>query len=187
MADVERDILLPTLAMLREHGSPFSGLLYAGLMLTGQGPKVVEFNCRFGDPETQAILPLLRSSLLDPMVAVATGAGIASLAPLEWIPAASVTTVVAAPGYPAAPRIGDAVELPRFHPGVELFHAGTRRDVDGTLRTAGGRVVAVTAVAPTIETARAASLAVARDVRFPGAQYRNDIGWREVSRVAGAS
>jgi phosphoribosylamine--glycine ligase len=187
MADVERDILLPTLEMLREQRAAFSGLLYAGLMLTPQGPKVVEFNCRFGDPETQAIMPLLRSSLLDPLVAVASGAGIASLAPLDWSGAASVTTVVAAPGYPAGPRTGERLELPEPGPDVQIFHAGTRRDPDGTLRTAGGRVVSVTAVGPTIERAREASLAVARHVRFDGAQYRTDIGWREVSRIAGAS
>ena len=187
LADVEQEILLPTLEALREHGTPFSGLLYAGLMLTPRGPKVVEFNCRFGDPETQAILPLLRSSLLDPLAAVATGAGISTLAPLEWSSDASVTTVVAAPGYPAAPQLGDVVEMPATPSGVEIFHAGTRRDPDGSLRTAGGRVAAVTAVARTMESARDASLAVARQIRFAGAQYRSDIGWREVSRIAGAS
>ena len=187
LTDIEQRILLPTLEALREHGAPFSGLLYAGLMLTSQGPKVVEFNCRFGDPETQAILPLLRSSLLDPLAAVATGAGISTVSPLEWSTDASVTTVVAAPGYPADPRLGDVVALPEPRSGVDIFHAGTRRDPDGVLRTAGGRVVSVTAVARTIDGAREASLAAAREVRFPGAQYRSDIGWREVSRIAGAS
>jgi phosphoribosylamine--glycine ligase len=187
LADIERNILLPTLSAFREHGAPFAGLLYAGLMLTAQGPKVVEFNCRFGDPETQAIIPLLRGSLLEPLAAVATRSGISALRPLDWSPDASVTTVVAAPGYPDAPRTGDRIELPEPGPGVQIFHAGTRRDADGTLCTAGGRVVAVTAVAPTVEAARQASLAAAQKVRFPGAQYRNDIAWREVSRIAGAS
>ena len=187
MADVEREILLPTLDVFREHGTPFTGLLYAGLMVTAGGPKVVEFNCRFGDPETQAIIPLLRSSLLEPLAAVATGAGISSLPALQWSSDAAVSTVVAAPGYPAAPRTGDPVELPDVGPGVHVFHAGTRRDADGILRTAGGRVVAVTAVGRTVEGAREASLAAARGVRFPGAQLRTDIGWREVSRIAGAS
>ena len=187
LAAIEQDILLPTLAVLREHGAPFSGLLYAGLMLTAEGPKVVEFNCRFGDPETQAILPLMRSSLLDPLVAVATGSGISSLSPLDWSAEASVTTVVAAPGYPDAPRTGDPIELPEPPDGVEIFHAGTQRGPDGTLRTAGGRVVAVTAVGRSMDAARTLSLAVAREVRFAGAQLRSDIGWREVSRIAGAS
>ena len=187
IADVEHRILLPTLEALREHGAPFSGLLYAGLMVTSDGPKVVEFNCRFGDPETQAILPLMRSSLLDPILAVATGSGISTLAALSWTQGASVTTVVAAAGYPARPRLGDPIELPGPTPGVEIFHAGTSLGEDGVLRTAGGRVVAVTAIAPTIDEARERSLGVARQVRFPGAQLRSDIGWREVSRIAGAS
>jgi phosphoribosylamine--glycine ligase len=187
LASVERDVLLPTLAVLREHGAPFAGLLYAGLMLTAEGPKVVEFNCRFGDPETQAILPLLRSSLLDPLAAVATGSGIASLPPFRWSSEASVTTVVAAPGYPDAPRTGDPIELPAPTEGVEIYHAGTQRGPDGVLRTAGGRVVAVTAVRRSMDAARAASVAAARGVRFPGAQLRGDIGWREASRIAGAS
>ena len=187
IAQVERDILLPTLDALREHGSPFTGLLYAGLMLTPNGPRVVEFNCRFGDPETQAILPLRKSSLLEPLGAVATMAGLASVAPMQWSGEAAVTTVVAAPGYPGDPRIGDAMELPSPTPGTHIFHAGTRRDERGVLRTAGGRVVAVTAVARSIEAAREASAAAAAGVRFPGAQFRRDIGWREASRLAGAS
>ena len=187
LAQVERDILLPTLDALREHGSPFSGLLYAGLMLTAEGPKVVEFNCRFGDPETQAIMPLLTSSLLEPLAAVATGSGISSLSPLQWNGFAAVTTVVAAAGYPAAPRVGDAIRLPPPIPGTEVFHAGTRLDEHGVLRTAGGRVVAVTSVARSVDAAREASASAAGLVEFEGAQFRRDIGWREAARVAGAS
>ena len=181
------EILLPTLAALREHGAPFSGLLYAGLMITPAGPKVVEFNCRFGDPETQAILPLLESDLLEPIAAVATRSGLASLRPLTWRPGASVTTVVAAEGYPGTPRSGDPIELPPPRAGVTLFHAGTRRDPDGSLRTAGGRVLAVTAVAGSIQAARQASAAVADEIRFTGKHFRRDIGWREAERHAGAS
>ena len=187
LAQVERDILLPTLDALREHGSPFTGLLYAGLMLTAAGPKVVEFNCRFGDPETQAIMPLLTSSLLDPLAAVATGGGIGSLPPLQWSTAAAVTTVVAAAGYPASPRVGDPIELPAVPPDTQIFHAGTRLDDHGVLRTSGGRVVAVTSVARSIDAAREASAATAASVEFAGAHFRRDIGWREVARVAGAS
>jgi phosphoribosylamine--glycine ligase len=181
--DVTERIFLPTLHALRARGTPFTGLLYAGLMLTPEGPKVVEFNCRFGDPETQAILPLLASSLLEPMEAVARGARLGRMAPLRWHPGASVTTVVAAPGYPDTPRTGDAITLPSLPDGVRLYHAGTSRGADGVLRTAGGRVVAVTAVAATMAAAQAASQSVASRVAFAGAQYRRDIGWREVSRA----
>jgi phosphoribosylamine--glycine ligase len=187
VAEIERSILLPTLDALREHGSPFSGLLYAGLMLTSEGPKVIEFNCRFGDPETQAIIPLLVDSLLEPLAAVATGSGISGLDPLRWDPRASVTTVVAAEGYPASPRLGDPIELPPPPPGVQIFQAGTTRGEDGVLRTSGGRVVAVTAVAESIEAAREKSRAAAEEVRFPGRHFRGDIGWRESARHAGAS
>ncbi len=184
---VKSTILLPTLDVLREHGAPFSGLLYAGLMLTPSGPKVVEFNCRFGDPETQAILPLLSSSLLEPLAAVGTGSGLAGAAPLEWHQAAAVTTVVAAAGYPGTPRSGDRITLPAPRPGVTVFHAGTRIGPDGSLVTAGGRVLAVTAVAESMQSAREASAASAGDVQFTGKQFRGDIGWREIERHAGAA
>jgi phosphoribosylamine--glycine ligase len=156
-------------------------------MVTADGPRVVEFNCRFGDPETQALVPLLASSLLEPLAAVATGAGISSLRPPAWRPLAAVTTVMAAANYPGTPRTGDRIELPDPEPGVEIFHAGTALAADGTLRTAGGRVVAITAVGDSVLTARERSLAVAAEVRFPGRHYRSDIGWRESARHAGAS
>jgi phosphoribosylamine---glycine ligase len=182
--DVTERIFQPTLHALRKRGTPFTGLLYAGLMLTPDGPKVVEFNCRFGDPETQAILPLLDSSLLEPMLAVARGARIGSRAPFAWKPEASVTTVVAAPGYPDAPRTGAVIDLPDFGDALRLFHAGTTRDAEGRLRTAGGRVVAVTAMAPTFAEAQQASRDAASRIGFDGAQYRRDIGWREAARLA---
>jgi phosphoribosylamine--glycine ligase len=181
--DVTERIFLPTLHALRKRGTPFTGLLYAGLMLTAEGPQVVEFNCRFGDPETQAILPLLASSLLDPMLTVARGGRLRGMAPFRWQAGASVTTVVAASGYPDAPRTGDAITLPSLPDGVRLYHAGTSRGADGVLRTAGGRVVAVTAVAPTMAAAQAQSGAVASQVAFEGAHWRRDIGWREIARA----
>lgn len=181
--DVTERIFLPTLHALRKRGTPFTGLLYAGLMLTPEGPKVVEFNCRFGDPETQAILPLLASSLLEPMLTVAHGGRLRGAAPFRWHPGASVTTVVAAEGYPDAPRTGDEITLPSLPDGVRLYHAATARGADGVLRTAGGRVVAVTAVAPTMAEAQMKSRAVAERVAFPGAQLRRDIGWREIART----
>jgi len=183
MDEVMTRILQPTLAAMREAGCPFTGLLYAGLMLTPEGPKVVEFNCRFGDPETQALLPLMASSLLTPMRAIARGESIAGFLPLAWHDGASVTTVVAAAGYPGSVRSGDPMQLPTDAETHWTFHAGTGRDADGTLVTSGGRVVAVTAIAPTIAAAQRASAEAAAAVRFDGAQFRRDIGWRELARA----
>lgn len=193
-----RTIVDPLLAAMRDRGCPFSGLLYAGLMLTGDGPRVVEFNCRFGDPETQAVLPLLASA--NPGVG-AMAAGIARADPAwaapfdaegvrqagRWsraFPARhAVTTVLAAAGYPDAPRTGDPITLPAELPdGVHLFHAGTARDAAGRLVTAGGRVLAVTAVAGTFAEAQRLSREGAERVEFAGKQYRDDIGWREAGR-----
>ena len=183
IADAIERVFKPTLAAMRAEGCPFTGLLYAGLMLTQQGPKVVEFNCRFGDPETQALLPLLDSSLLEPMRAVAEGRSLADAKPLRWKLGASVTTVVAAAGYPGAVKTGAAITLPEDSEDATIFHAGTSRDASGTLATAGGRVVAVTALAPDIAAAQSASAAAAARVVFAGSQFRRDIGWRELERV----
>jgi phosphoribosylamine--glycine ligase len=152
-------------------------------MLTPEEPKVVEFNCRFGDPETQAILPLLTSSLLEPMLAVARGARLKHHEALRWRDAASVTTVVAASGYPDAPRTGAAIELPSFGDDIRVYHAGTTRDGEGVLRTSGGRVFGVTAVADTFADAQRRSRDVASRIGFDGAIYRRDIGWREAERL----
>jgi phosphoribosylamine--glycine ligase len=180
---VGREIFAPTLAALRERGAVFSGLLYAGLMLTIDGPKVVEFNCRFGDPETEALLPLLRSNLLEPIATIARGERLTS-APLEWLDSSAVTTVVAAPGYPDAPKTGMRMQIPEASENVLVFHAGTARNGQGQLVTAGGRVVAVTAVDPDFETAAQRSAAAAATIQFSESQYRKDIGWRELSRRA---
>jgi phosphoribosylamine--glycine ligase len=180
-------IIEPTLAAMRDRGCRFSGLLYAGLMVTADGPKVVEFNCRFGDPETQAILPLMRTSLLDAIAAVALGDGLRSTRPFEWDPAFAVTTVIAARGYPDAPATGDPITLPEPDESVLVFHAGTKRMADGTLLTAGGRVIAATGVASSFDTAQRASVDYAALVEFPGKQYRSDIGWRESTRRARAT
>jgi phosphoribosylamine--glycine ligase len=177
----------PTLAAMREDGAPFTGLLYAGLMLTPEGPKVVEFNCRFGDPETEALLPMMSSSLLEPMQAIANGESLAGAAPLTWRGGAAVTTVVAAGGYPGTVRAGDAISLPANEADVTVFHAGTKRDDAGVLRTAGGRVFAVTALGATIAEAQAKSAAHAASIEFEGRQLRRDIGWRELARSARTS
>jgi phosphoribosylamine--glycine ligase len=182
-------IMRPTLRALRDAGRPFTGLLYAGLMLTESGPKVVEFNCRFGDPETQAILPAvaLRPGLGALLHAVAAGDRL----PRDFsatVEGGAVTTVLAAAGYPDRPRTGDAIRLPQIADGgVQLFHAGTARDGEGTLVTAGGRVLAATAVAPSFDDAQRLSRQYASQVDFAGKQYRTDIGWREVARRARAT
>jgi phosphoribosylamine--glycine ligase len=184
---VTERVLLPTLHALRKRGTPFTGLLYAGLMLTPEGPKVVEFNCRFGDPETQAILPMLSSSLLEPLLAVARGARINNMSPMSWRAGASVTTVVASSGYPDSPRTGSPIELPSFSDDIRVFHAGTTREANGQLVSSGGRVFAVTALADTFADAQQRSRDAASRIGFDGAIYRRDIGWREAERLnAGA-
>lgn len=128
---VHSEIFLPVLRGLAEDGNPFCGLLYAGLMLTESGPKVVEFNCRFGDPETQALLPLLQSSLIQPMLAVATGRKLVaegSTFELTWKPEAAVTTVLASGGYPDSTLKGQKIDIPELTGNVLVFHAGTARD-----------------------------------------------------------
>lgn len=184
---ISRTIIQPTLDALRSRGSPFTGLLYAGLMLTREGPRVVEFNCRFGDPETQAILPLFHSSpsLLELMLAIAHGQRLPESVNIHE-GAYAVTTVVAAAGYPDAPRIGDPIGIPDPPPGVLVFHAGTQRRPDGSLVTSGGRVLGITAVAPSFADAQRASLHFAMRVTFDGKQLRHDIGWRELARFAAA-
>ena len=188
IGEVTERILLPTLAALREAGSPFKGLLYAGLMLTPDGPRVIEFNCRFGDPETEAILPLMKSSLLGLLDQIAIGDSIRDAEPIVWHPAHAVTTVVAAAGYPDSPRTGDRVRLPAPPNGIHVFHAGTRRDGESreTL-AAGGRVLAITGVAPKLADAAACSREYAERVTLEGKQMRRDIGWRELERNAGAA
>jgi phosphoribosylamine--glycine ligase len=181
------EIIGPTLDALREGGRPFTGLLYAGLMLTPDGPKVVEFNCRFGDPETEAILPLMESSLLDLVALIAHGDSIERAAPITWSPQHAATTVVAASGYPEAPVAGTIITLPPLPPGVHVFHAGTKVGAGNSLIAAGGRVLAVTAVAGTLREAAALSRRYAESVELEGKQLRTDIGWRELERGARAS
>lgn len=181
-------VIEPTLAAMRNQGTPFTGLLYAGLMLTDAGPRVVEFNCRFGDPETETILPLMDSSLLDPVLAIARGESLSGIPPIRWSSAYAVTTVLAAHGYPDSPRKGDAIRLPAPPYGVFVFHAGTARDRDShELVTSGGRVFAITGTGATLAEAAARSSEYAERVTFDGRQFRRDIGWRELERDAGAT
>jgi phosphoribosylamine---glycine ligase len=181
------EVFRPTLDALRGRGSPFAGLLYAGLMITDDGPKVVEFNCRFGDPETQALLPLLRSNLLELLTGIARGDRLSDSDELTWRKASSVTTVLAAAGYPDSPRKGDVIELEEMPEGTLFFHAGTARNAAGQLVTAGGRVASVTAVAATFSEARQRSAEGAGRIDFAGRHFRADIGWRELHRHARAS
>jgi len=188
VSEIVERIVRPTLGGLRETGSPFSGLLYTGLMVGAAGPRVVEFNCRFGDPETQALLPLMESDLLPLLLASARGEPLAHHT-IRWREAAAVTTVVSSRGYPESPQLGDRITLPprAADGGVEIFHAGTARDSSGELITAGGRVFAVTAVRAEIADAQRASAAAAGAIQFAGRHFRTDIAWRELDRHAGAS
>jgi len=178
-----REVYLPVLAELERRGSPFSGVLYAGLMVDRSGaPSVVEFNCRLGDPEAQAVLPLVSGGFTDACWRIAHGE---PPAPIRALPAAAVTTVLAARGYPEQPERGAAIDIPDDLPeGVLVFHAGTVRDEAGTLRVAGGRVLNVTAVAPTFREAQHLSRGAAERIDFAGKVFRRDVGWREAGRLA---
>lgn len=178
-----RDVLLPTLEAMRTNGTPFSGVLYAGLMVDRAGvPWVVEFNCRLGDPETQVVLPLVRGGLTACFERIARGE---TPSALELEPGAfAVTTVLAAKGYPDTPAKGATIALPETLPeGVTVFHAGTRRDEHDALRVNGGRVLNVTGVGRDFAEAQARSAAGAAAIHFDGMQYRRDIGWREMARL----
>jgi phosphoribosylamine--glycine ligase len=169
----------PVVDLLRERGTPFHGILYAGLMLTADGPKVLEFNVRFGDPETQAVLPRLRSDLLELLMRAAEPGGLAG-ARLAWAPEAAVTVVLASPGYPDAPETGQPIDgLHEVPDGIEVTHAGTAL-ADGRLVTAGGRVLNVTALGADTAAAREAAYAAADLITFEGRQMRRDIALRAV-------
>jgi phosphoribosylamine---glycine ligase len=167
------EVVHPTLAEMRERGTPFAGLLYVGLALTAKGPRVVEFNCRFGDPETQVVLALLATPLGGLLHAAATGT-LGAHPPLEWTGEAGVTVVLAAAGYPQSPRKGDEITIESV-PGVTVLHGGSARDPGGALVTAGGRVLAVTATGPDLGAAREAAYRGVAGVSFDGAQHRTDI------------
>jgi phosphoribosylamine--glycine ligase len=166
----------PTLEEMAKRGTPFSGLLYAGLALTSRGVRVVEFNARFGDPETQSVLAMLASPLSDLLHASATGT-LASHPPLQWREGNSVTVVVAAEGYPASPRTGDRIEGLDDIATADVLHAGTAMD-GGRLVTSGGRVLAVTSVGSDLRSARESAYEAVKHVRIDGAHYRSDIALR---------
>jgi phosphoribosylamine--glycine ligase len=167
----------PVIDELARRGTPFSGVLYAGLMMTADGPRVIEFNVRFGDPETQAILPRLRTDVLELLEACTIRGGLAGVAPLRWDPRPAVTIVLASAGYPESSSSGDVIAGLERIAGDDLFvtHAGTALDADGAVVTAGGRVLSVTALGHDIAAARAAAYAAAEMISFDGKQLRHDI------------
>ena len=171
---VLRETVEPTLAEMRKRGTPFAGLLYVGLALTPDGPKVIEFNARFGDPETQVVLALLETPLAGLLNAAATGT-LADQPALRWRPGAAVTVVVASHNYPGTPRTGDVIEGAE-RPGV--IHAGTARRADGALVSAGGRVLSATATGPDLAAAREAAYALVDTITLDGSHHRTDIALR---------
>jgi phosphoribosylamine--glycine ligase len=166
--EVERTVLRPTIDAMRANGTPYNGVLYAGLMLTRDGPRVLEFNCRFGDPETQLVLPLLEGSLTELCAAMAEGELPAHT--LTWRQVQTYGVVLAAPGYPEGPHLGDPISgLTEVPSDVQVFHAGTRHSADGVV-TSSGRVLSV------VGEDRTSVYTAARTIDFPGKHYRRDIG-----------
>ena len=171
-----KEIFLPTIAAMNAEGCPFKGCLYFGLMITKDGPKVIEYNCRFGDPETQVVLPLLRSDLLTVMRAVESG----TLAdtPVEFSDGAACCVMLASGGYPGKYEKGRVIDLGNAEEMAEIFHSGTGRDADGNLVTAGGRVLGVCCTADDLQTAIQKAYAAVSEVSWDGMIYRRDIGKR---------
>ncbi|MDQ5974653.1 MAG: phosphoribosylamine---glycine ligase [Actinomycetota bacterium] len=178
--DVTQRVLQPVVDAMHRRGTPFSGLLYAGLAMTSRGVRVIEFNARFGDPETQVVLANLRTPLGRLLMAAATG-GLDALPPLVWQSGFAVTVVVASEGYPAAPRFGDVVtglaEAAEVA-GVEIFHAGTTLSDGGEVVSSGGRVLSVTAHGASLASAREHAYAAVDLIRLEGSHHRRDIAER---------
>ena len=174
-----REVILPTVRGMEKDGIPYTGFLYAGLMIDAQGhPKTLEFNCRMGDPETQPILMRLKSDLVEVLGAAVDGR--LDQVDLQWDRRTALGVVMAAHGYPDSPRKGDAITgLPQDEDDAMVFHAGTQLE-GGVLRTSGGRVLCVTALADNVKQAQQRVYDMARGIYFDGAQYRRDIGYRAV-------
>jgi phosphoribosylamine---glycine ligase len=179
-AEICQAVHQPVLDELARRGLPFQGMLYAGLMMTADGPRVLEFNVRFGDPETQALLPRLRSDLLTALEAATAPGGLSGVE-LEWSPQFAVTVVLASAGYPASSSSGDVIlGLDRVPPGVDVTHAGTAFNDAGEIVTAGGRVLNVTGLGRDAASAREAAYAAADVIEFDGKQLRRDIALKVV-------
>ncbi len=175
--DVMRTVIQPTVDEMRHRGTPFVGLLYAGLALTSRGIRVIEFNARFGDPETQVVLGLLRTPLSGLLHAAATGK-LADAAPLRWRDGAAVTVVIAAENYPGTPRTGDVIEGLDRAAAVEgswVLHAGTKLGLDGRVVSAGGRVLSITAIGDTLTAARETAYQAVSRIKLKGSHHRTDI------------
>lgn len=179
---IEREILVPTVHAMKREGRPYRGVLYAGIMMTPSGPKVLEFNCRFGDPETQPILMRMKSDLVPVLEAAATGR--LAETTLEWDSRASVCVVMASGGYPDKYEKGKEIsglEAVRALPDVQVFHAGTALK-DGKIVTSGGRVLGVTGLGADIRAAQQQAYAACKLIAFEGARYRKDIGAKALRR-----
>ncbi|MFN3625253.1 MAG: phosphoribosylamine--glycine ligase [Hyphomicrobium sp.] len=177
-----REIIEPTVTAMAKRGIPFKGVLFAGLMITADGPKLIEYNVRFGDPETQVLMLRLKSDLLPALLACVDG--VLGTFDLRWHDDAALTVVMAANGYPGAPEVGTEIkglEAASTVEGVEIFHAGTRRD-GNRLLAHGGRVLNISARGKTVAEAQARAYAAAARIDWPGGFYRHDIGWRAVAR-----
>ncbi len=176
---VMAQVIRPAIAQMRAEGTPFTGFLYAGLMMTARGPRVVEFNARLGDPETQALMHRMASDFVEPLFAASQGA--LDETPLEWKADPSVCVVLAAAGYPGSVRTGDAIAgLDQVHQAT-VFHAGTKMDKN-VLVTAGGRVLGVTASGATLALAMDRAYEDVRKIHFDGMHYRKDIGQKGLKR-----
>uniref|UniRef100_UPI0035CAF4CE phosphoribosylamine--glycine ligase n=1 Tax=uncultured Sphingomonas sp. TaxID=158754 RepID=UPI0035CAF4CE len=177
-------IIKPTVAAMAAAGTPFSGVLYAGLMLTADGPKLIEYNARFGDPECQVLMARLDEDLLEVLLAVATGT-LGQRGPAKWVAQTALTVVLAAKGYPGTPESGGTIDdiAEAEETGAIVFQAGTRLDGD-QLVASGGRVLAVTALGDTVAAAQEAAYHAVDQIVFPTGFCRRDIGWREIARDA---
>lgn len=178
-----RELIVPTVEGMAAEGNPYVGVLYAGLMLTPTGPKLVEYNARFGDPECQTLMLRLSSDIVPILLACAQG-DLASAAPPEWREEAAICVVLAAEGYPDAPKTGGLIQDAEADFGDEavVFHAGTTRDAEGNLRASGGRVLNVCALGATLHEARDVAYAALGTISLEGGFYRSDIGWRALSQ-----
>ncbi len=179
------EIIAPTVKAMADAGMPYSGVLFAGLMLTADGPKLIEYNCRFGDPECQVLMMRLESDLVELLDACARGELAGAAAP-TLSEESAITVVVAAKGYPATPASGGAIEnlSAAETRGAKVFHAGTAETADGKLIAKGGRVLNVTATGVTLREARDRAYAALAEMRFDDGFWRSDIGWRELARQA---
>jgi phosphoribosylamine--glycine ligase len=176
-------IVAPTVCAMADEGMPYSGVLYAGLMLTAEGPKLIEYNARFGDPECQVLMMRLESDLVEILSACADNR-LSAIEPPRFSGDSALTVVMAADGYPATPKRGGRIDgIPAAEAnGAKVFHAGTTLGMDGVLTASGGRVLNVTARGGTVRTARDTAYAAVDTIRFPEGFCRRDIGWREIER-----